>query len=68
MTIDSAGELSAKTSLRQKSGIEVFLSDLGVGLLSMSVRVMEIPDLVWRGNLCTTSPRPKSPHPGGNSP
>jgi hypothetical protein len=47
VTIDSAGKFFAKISLRGNSGIEVFLSDLGVGLLSISLRLTEFPDLVW---------------------
>jgi hypothetical protein len=47
VTIDSTGEKSAKVGLHSKSGIEVFLSDLGVGLLSVSLHLTEFPDLVW---------------------
>jgi hypothetical protein len=51
VAIDSAGGVSARVSLRQNSGIEVFLSDLGVGLLSLSLRLIEIPDVVWMRQL-----------------
>jgi len=47
VAIDSTGEKWAKVGLHGKSGIEVFLSDLGVGLLSVSLHLTEFPDLVW---------------------
>jgi hypothetical protein len=48
ISLEGAGTAQAAgVKLATLSGIELFLSDLGVGMLSVSLRLIGFPDLLW---------------------